>query len=120
MRSALPTRQLFELLAIPPRREVFLKEPLNVGRFDVVMLIELVNIEAAERLCETPQWKNSVASVKKCTQICNHCSIQHALTWNCRSFLRWRFSIQLFSGGQFLQMHLEVIEKSMFCYEWAI
>ncbi len=58
---------LFKALIVPPGRGEFLeKRPqVEIARFDVVMLVEFSNIEAAQRYGDTPEWKNMLAFAEK-------------------------------------------------------
>lgn len=54
---------VFKAVIIPPGRGAFLSKRPNVpvARFDVVMLVEFVDIEAARRCQNTAQWKEALA-----------------------------------------------------------
>lgn len=58
---------VFKAVIIPPGRGAFLNKRPNVpvARFDVVMLVEFVDIEAAQRCQNTAQWKEALATANQ-------------------------------------------------------
>ncbi len=55
---------VFKAVIVPPGRGAFLNKRPNVpvARFDVVMLVEFVDIAAAQRFQDTVQWKEALAT----------------------------------------------------------
>lgn len=58
---------VFKAVIVPPGRGAFLNKRPNVpiARFDVVMLVEFVDIEAAQRFQHTAQWKEALATASQ-------------------------------------------------------
>ncbi|MFS4580071.1 hypothetical protein [Phaeobacter sp. C3_T13_0] len=58
---------VFKAVVVPPGRGAFLNKRPNVpvARFDVVMLVEFVDIEAAQRFQNTARWKETLATTSQ-------------------------------------------------------